>query len=263
MREVEVPNGHGGTLPWDRLPDPALVLSEMTLQPKVGAVAAPTAAAPHYRILRTLEVDEYDEPVALDQIAGLAVPAPAPTDNNFRGKARKAAKLSIANATMETFDDVSKLINTLERHSIMKNHPDISNDRDNDRVAQERRNVRVTAFLYAASREDDNDYHLIIGRDPEKSERYMTVEISGLPPTSSPAFQRLNEARDAYFEFFGDGLPGPSYDFYDPPIPVEIEGSLFFDFSHATGSRPGPSQLRPRMPVVWEIHPITKIVLEP
>ena len=33
--------------------------------------------------------------------------------------------------------------------------------------------------------------------------------------------------------------------------------------SHATGSRPGPAKLRPNMPVVWEIHPISKIVFEP
>jgi hypothetical protein len=89
------------------------------------------------------------------------------------------------------------------------------------------------------------------------------MEVSGLPPANSPHFATLNAARDSYLEFFGDGLPGPSYDFYDPPIPVEIEGSLFFDMSHATGSRPGPSKLRPNMPVVWEIHPVSKITFEP
>jgi hypothetical protein len=44
--------------------------------------------------------------------------------------------------------------------------------------------------------EEDNDFHLVVGRDPAKSERYMTVELSGLPPESSPHFGRLNEARD-------------------------------------------------------------------
>ena len=48
-------------------------------------------------------------------------------------------------------------------------------------------NVRITAFLYAASLEDDNDYHLIVGRDPSKSEKYVTVEISGLSPDTSDA----------------------------------------------------------------------------
>ncbi len=130
-------------------------------------------------------------------------------------------------------------------------------------MAEERRNARLSAFLYAASREDDNDYHLILGRDPSLPPRYLTVEISGLPHSRSRHFGKLKAAREAYFRFFGNGLPGPTYDFYDPPIPVEVAGSLFFDMSHATGGRPGPQKLRPNMPVVWEIHPVTRIVFEP
>jgi hypothetical protein len=261
-------NGTIGMLPQERLPAPSSVLTELTLRPKAGATigaAAPPAAAagPIYRVLRTLEVDEYDAPIQPAEIMGLVAPRVAPSDNAFRGNSRKVAKLSIAEADTEVFDDLKDLIETLEDHDVMKNNPDLSTDRNNNRVAEERRNVRVTTFLYAASMEEDNDFHLIVGRDPSKSEKYMTVEISGLPPQSSPHFNDLNSARDSYFEFFGDGLPGTSYDFYDPPIPVVIEGSLFFDMSHASGSRPGPSTLRPRMPVVWEIHPIRKIEFEP
>ena len=75
----------------------------------------------------------------------------------------------------------------------------------------------------------------------------------------------LQQARDDYKAFFQDhplGLPG-AYDFYDPPIPVEIEGSLFFDMSHVTGGRPGPRDLRDDIPTIWEVHPITRIVFEP
>jgi hypothetical protein len=184
-------------------------------------------------------------------------------DNAFRGNSRRAAKLSVAEAEMEAFDDLPPLIEALPDHETMAEHPAISTDRTNDRVEEEKRNVRLKSFLYAASRESDNDYHLVVGRDPNQPEQYMTVEISGLPPRSSRHFRKLSQVRDAYFEFFGDGLPGTAYDFYDPPIPVEIEGSLFFDASHVTGSRPGPSKLRPNMPVVWEIHPVTRIVFEP
>jgi hypothetical protein len=91
----------------------------------------------------------------------------------------------------------------------------------------------------------------------------MTMELSGLPPDNKPSFEKLNAARDAFKAFFGGDLPGVSYDFYDPPIPVKIEGSLFWDASHAKGSRPGPKSLKSRMPVVWEIHPITKITFNP
>ena len=194
---------------------------------------------------------------------GLAVPRAPPAGNAFRGTARKAAKLSIASARTEPFPDLAGLLATLPSHRTMTRKPDISTAADNDRVAEERRNARLDAFLYAASREDDNDYHLILGRDPSLPPKYLTVEISGLPPSRSRHFRKLKAAREAYFRFFGNGLPGRTYDFYDPPIPVEVEGSLFFDMSHATGGRPGPQKLRPKMPVVWEIHPVTRIVFEP
>jgi hypothetical protein len=95
---------------------------------------------------------------------------------------------------------------------------------------------------------------------------YMTMELSGLPPQSHPSYKKLKAARDAYKDFFAnhpDGMPGKSYDFYDPPIPVEIEGSLFWDASHVKGTRPGPQSLKSRMPTIWEVHPISKIIFEP
>jgi hypothetical protein len=263
-----MPDDTQGPSPEERLPDPKNVLVEMTLVPRSGAAVRAAArgpvpaGGPQIRILRTLEVDEYETPLQAADILPLTVPRAAPTDNRFRGTSRKAAKLSIADAPIETFDDVNDLIASFEDHDTMVDM-DIPTNAGSDRVDEEKRNVRVRAFLYAASREDDNDYHLIIGRDPEKPAKYMTVEISGLPPGSSDSFDALDTARSAYFEYFGDGLPGTSYDFYDPPIEIEIEGSLFWDASHAHGGRPGPQRLRPRMPVVWEIHPVTKIVFEP
>jgi len=91
----------------------------------------------------------------------------------------------------------------------------------------------------------------------------MTMEISGLPHKNSASFARLKSARDTYKDFFKSDLPGFGYDFYDPPIPIEAEGSLFYDVTHARGTPPGPAKLRPRMPRIWEVHPISKIVFEP
>ena len=254
--------------PKERLPEPKDVLVEFTFVPRRGAtvaggmtIAGADLAGPRYRILRTLEVDEYEEGVPAANIMPLAVPLAAPSDNRFKGTARKAAKLSIAKAPIEPFDDIAALVKKLASHATMEKKK-IPTDAGSDRVPEEKRNVRVGAFLYAASREDDNDYHLIVGCDPADKATYMTVEISGLPPKSSESFEKLKEVRDAYLEFFGDGLPGATYDFYDPPIPVEIEGSLFWDASHAKGGRPGPQKLRPKMPVVWEVHPVTKIRFE-
>jgi hypothetical protein len=227
-----------------------------------AAVAGPVSV---YRILRTTEVDPYDRPVARTRVPPLGVAvATAPPGDSFAGTARRAAKLSVASAQVESFDDLNDLIATLPSDSEMKKHkPKIGVSKTSGRVSEEERNVKVRAFLYAASREDDNDFHLIIGRKPTTSLVCMTAEISGLAPGSSKSFARIKRGRDAYKGFFQDNLPGPTYDFYDPPIPIEIQGSLFFDMSHASGSHPGPQKLRPRIPTIWEIHPVTNIVFEP
>jgi hypothetical protein len=147
----------------------------------------------------------------------------------------------------------------------MKTHmPPITIDAASGRVDVEQRNVKVSGFLYAASREADNDFHLIVGDDPNAASRQMmTMEVSGLPPAGNGVLATLTSARDSFKAFFGPKLPAETYDFYEPPIPIEIEGSVFWDASHANGNAPGPPDLRPYMPVIWEVHPITKITFEP
>jgi hypothetical protein len=155
--------------------------------------------------------------------------------------ARRAAKLSIADAALEAFTDLKDLITSVPAEADMTAHqPPITVASTSNRVAEERRNVRLRAFLYAASREDDNDFHLIVGRAPTLQPVYMTMEVSGLPPSNHRHRATLKQVRDDYKAFFQHhplGLPGASYAFYVPPIPVEIEGSLFFDMSHVTGGR--------------------------
>jgi hypothetical protein len=185
---------------------------------------------------------------------------------SYAGTDRKAAKLSISEARVEDIADLKDLIASLPSKQTMVNKH-ISTKANSGRVAEEERNVRTTGFIYAASKESDNDFHLIVGRAPGSPELYMTMELSGLPPSSSGTFAVLKAARDVYEGFFNGGgedrRPGPDFDFYDPPIPVQIEGSLFFDETHARGTPPGPVSLRPNMPVIWEVHPITKITFEP
>jgi len=231
-----------------------------------------------FKIVKSTEIDSYEESPSARALhkaltgrqpstaaIAKAMKKPAPKGDNFGGTQRKAAKISIAMGKTKTFKTVSALIASLPTDDKMiKRKPKIGKGANSDRVSEEKRNVGVSAFLYAASREDDNDFHLIIGGDPQATpEMYMTMELSGLPPQTSPAFAKLKAARDAYKKFFGTNLPGMTYDFYSPPIPVKVKGSLFFDIGHATGSRPGPASLKSRMPTVWEVHPITSIVLGP
>jgi hypothetical protein len=216
---------------------------------------------PSYRILRTNETDSYEQPAPAAPLG----PAALPLSDDFAGTARKAAKLTVATARTTNYTDLQRLIASLPAEILMTKHkPPITTGAGSGRVNEEQRNVQVKAFLYAASREADNDFHLIVGRSPHAGpEMYMTMEISGLPPATSAFFAKLKAARDAYKTFFGAKLPGGTYDFYDPPISIRIGGSLFFDMTHATGGRPGPQSLKSRMPTIWEVHPVTAIVFEP
>ena len=230
-----------------------------------------------YRILRTTETDTYEK---TDAALGFAkalraqkTPAtaaikaaarkPPSTGDQFGGTDRKAAKLSVGSGKTEIFSDISKLIPTLPLHDAMAKLK-IPLGPTSGRVSQEQRNIRLTGFLYAASREADNDFHLIVGRPPTASgpPMFMTMEISGLPPNNNPAFAAINGARTSYKKFFGAKLPLAGYDYYSAnPIPVVIEGSLFWDATHSTGQAPGPPSLKPNMPTIWEVHPITSIKL--
>ena len=170
---------------------PSNRLAAARLAPERGG--SPVAAKPgidHYRILRTDEVDATDAPLTAEERASIMATAAAAirsTGDDFAGTARMAAKLSIADAPAENFETVAAVIATLPAKSDMVNHdPRIRDDRESERVVEEERNARLSAFLYAASRENDNDFHLIVGQNPQGQEEvYMTMEASGLPQASA------------------------------------------------------------------------------
>ena len=244
---------------------------------KAFVFTPPIGKGQQYRVIVTNEMDAYDKPTAPELMLATPVEMLAEIGDDFGGKKRKAAKISIGNGPIEHFADLKDLIATLPTEAQMANHvPNIGEGAKSARVAEEQRNVRLRVWIYAASREDDNDFHLILGRKPGLLPKmFMTMELSGLPPSNSPHFAKLKAVRDTYKAFFAGQLPGTSYQFYaEPnsqhpkPIPVEIEGSLFFDITHSLikhphGSRPGPQKLRPDMPTIWEVHPISKITFEP
>ncbi|HKD79044.1 MAG TPA: hypothetical protein VKH81_05080 [Candidatus Angelobacter sp.] len=237
----------------------------------------PRAGGPTYQIIRTTESDAYDSAPSTKKVARLlrgektpsvtalaAAVKAKPTGDNYQGTDRKAAKLSKATGQLENFADLQDLIKSLTADAAMAKLK-IKTIATSNRVQQEERNVHVKAFLYASSKEADNDFHMIVGRDPNSTpEMYMTMEVSGLPPKGNAAFDftDLDAARNSFKTFFGaDKLPQAHYDFYHPPIPIEVQGSLFWDATHAKGQRPGPQSLKSRMPVIWEVHPVISIKL--
>ena len=248
------------------LPDPASVVQEIHFGATAPATTAEAPTPSQYRIIRTNEVDEYEPKWSKAKVEETIAAEAKPAGDNFQGTSRKAAKLSIVDAKAQKFKDLADVVASFvpdKKMAAMK----IPTDAKSNRVAEEKRNVSVPAFIYAASAEDDNDFHLIIGRDPDAGgkEVYMTMELSGLPPASAKSFKQLKTTRDTFKKFFAKtfagNLPGKTYDFYDPPIRIEVEGSIFFDATHSKGSKPGPKSLRPKMPTVWEVHPIAKIKL--
>jgi hypothetical protein len=198
-----------------------------------------------------------DEPVDIPPVP----PGAAPNTDNFHGTARKAAKLSIATGTPKPFSDVGTLLDSLIPDAKMR-AMNIGKGADSGRLPQEQKRVTVTAFLYAASRESDNDFHCVVGRDPSKQARFMNVEVSALPPSSAASFAAIRTARNQFKAFFtsnGDGLPASGYHKYDPPIPIKVTGSLFFDVDHVPPAV-GPTGMKPQ--TAWEIHPVNDIQFE-
>ncbi len=103
-----------------------------------------------FKITKTLELDEYENEdfesrvdVFMANAAALAKPL-----DNFAGTARKAAKLSVADADMEEFDDLKDLIETLPAQQAMAHHhPAIKTSAISDRADKEKRNVKGPAFF--------------------------------------------------------------------------------------------------------------------
>jgi hypothetical protein len=227
--------------------------------PSVG-VAAPPIQSPSGKTYARTRVGpaDNDEPVVIPPVP----PGAAPNIDTFHGSARMAAKLSIATGTPQSFSDIGDVLDSLTPDSTMR-AMSISKGPDSGRLAEEQALVTVTAFLYASSRESDNDFHCIVGRDPKLPARFMNVEVSALPPSTSEFFAALRTARNQFKAFFtanGDGLPTGGYDKYDPPIPVKITGSVFFDVDHVPPAV-GPTGLKPQS--AWEIHPVSDIQFEP
>jgi hypothetical protein len=137
-----------------------------------------------------------------------------------------------------------------------------SGSQHSDRVEQEKRRVVVPAYIYAYKKEGDHDYHVIIGDAPDAPDRqFINSEISALP-VSGTFRPLLKDVRDKFKTFFDIGNVGPEdYQDVQPPLPVRITGSLFFDMDHSPPREyVGHNDFDPKTP--WEIHPITDIQFE-
>lgn len=216
---------------------------------------------PRHTVHADSEWAEPEREEEMDQLMPAFNPLTAkdPTDQlllKFRGKDRNGAKTSIASASMESFDSIEDLIAALPPDSEMLNlNPPLEKD-TNVRIAQERRNVRVKAWVYAIKYEADQDWHIILGTRPaDATPTYFNAEVSGLPANNASAYKKLKKVRQTLAELFDWDLPSSGYWEYEP-FGVIVEGSLFYDIDHKPGVV-GPAATRPN--TAWEIHPLTKL----
>ncbi len=174
--------------------------------------------------------------------------------NIFAGSARAAAKTSYALPAAVTYANISALRLSLQTDANMHTKGLGSSS---PRITEEKRNVNITsAYLYAISRESDNDYHMIIGDASHTPSTLLNCECGGLPSsTSSPAYTTINNLRAYIKSYFGTDFCNQSgYTKFSTPIHITVlKGSLFYDIDHSPGSI-GPTGLRAN--TSWEMHPI-------
>ena len=191
-------------------------------------------------------------------------------NEEFRGHHRARAKTGYAMvgdtlAPFEKFDDLEALRAFLRPQidQIMRNRYPYLSKADTDaskRVAEERHNVSVVAYIHAVKHETgtggDNDFHVILGSSPMPNEgMFLTAEASALPH-DGPHRNLLANARQELLSIVGHCHCNGRFKRMSPPIRVQVSGSLFFDGVHATGAE-GPKYAKPF--TVWEIHPILSI----
>ena len=184
------------------------------------------------------------------------------TSGNFHGEVRAAAKTSFVAAPADTFRSLQAYYRWLPSDLYM--HTKTEARRENSpRTQEENHNVVLTdVYIFGVKREDDNDYHVILGAtaSPDKAQQFFSAEISGLPDPSSPYYATLSAVREKFKAHFGKDIKKEivfTVNEKHPPMHVKsISGSLFFDNHHYSGHS---SVQGYKACSAWEIHPVTAI----
>lgn len=158
--------------------------------------------------------------------------APKDCQNDaFLGCDRKAAKLSFS-STQTQKEPLQHLIDRLlaSEPTMMNHNPPISLASTSTRVAEETENVWLEhVFIYVIIREDDGDYHLIIGNGHDTtSNTLMNVEIAALPESSSPYYNKLKSVRNKFEHKYSMCSKKNFWETHKELPEISIKGTLFF-----------------------------------
>lgn len=182
------------------------------------------------------------------------------TSDIFAGHDRAVAKTHEVRGRAQvfsTFDDFYRSGLVVPDDQMLEHDPTITRSAESPRVAEEDHNVTInTAYIYGIYREDDNDFHMIIGNGETGSGMVLfNAEISGLPGDANDKL--LIAVRNKIIGRFGDiACRSGAFKPVDTLIPIKITGSIFFDVDHKAGVV-GFGKYKPK--TAWEIHPVTGI----
>ena len=192
----------------------------------------------------------------------MSTPSPASTtsaiEEQFRdgqpGGVRQEAKTTFATGAYKVIT-LKNLFSSLPTIDSMDHY---GLGPDSIRVLPEKRNVHIkTAYLYIVKHEDDNDYHFIFGEKAnyQQAKYIMNGEISGLPGNFFKDSAQLRKVRKKAVEFF-TSIKHCNTTNYILSIPIEIKGSLFFDYHHRNNTAKCKDV---QSKTAWEIHPVYDI----
>jgi hypothetical protein len=227
-----------------------------------GCATAPQPPLLHekYRVTQTTQIDEVE---AAERVSTPLRSLARTTSSGdiFAGTDRRDPKTSVATGGLKSYSTVAELRSSFPTDAFMKSLG-ITRAPDSERTTQEQYNVAVQGYIFAVSKESDNDFHLIVGdKNCAMGECFINVEVSGLPrDPADPNFPTLSAVRSKFLAYFNQQQSSRGYQKFDPPISVALTGSVFFDVDHPAGAV-GPAGLKPSS--AWEIHPLTDITFEP
>ncbi|MEY2545103.1 MAG: hypothetical protein QOG48_220 [Verrucomicrobiota bacterium] len=194
--------------------------------------------------------------LGLDNRREAVFAAPAVAARTAVHHIRDEAKTSIVSGARMNYAGLTSLLSLFNRANMRA--PNIS-DRDDNRVAIEKKNVSVTAYLYAIKHQDDDDYHIILGSSalPRSTTKFLNVEISRLPDDGA-SHARLSRVRTKFENWLAGSRSTAAATRSHQKI--AITGSIFFDTHHPAGEI-GAAEFHPQ--TAWEIHPVSDINFSP
>jgi hypothetical protein len=234
-----------------------LVVSITALGKLVLRQFEPIGKAPSLDVPQSTTAEEYDRQPTQDAAApGEAGPdADQGVPEEFRVMYRGAARTSISQSDFERFEAVDSLLKTLPSDEVMRANV----GRYTPRTQEEDRNVILTCFLYALKKQISGDYSMVIGGAPDGATHgTMMCRIPSVPTRENPTMVFLKSVREKLEQdlFKHMNLDNKIYIYFNPPVPLIIMGSLYYNGLHQPGTM-GPARMKSE--TGWEIGPIISL----